>query len=213
MSLLQSLAQEQARTGAIFEIFGDNRSGKGVFQAALTWDAFARGDTVYANCPVDPLTSEPDHIYNFPHEDYDPSDIFFQRLRDVTVVTDESDIFMDSAYRTKTSRNLYRFGYQVRKRGILWLYSTVRIKNIEFRVRTNPDFGIETIRFPKDARKPLVAIKVVVTPRYSTHDRTMWIRNKPLPNGGRMFQDFLFKIYNHHVMVTPAMESVKAGTV
>lgn len=169
------------------------------------------GDTVYANCPKDPITGEYDHIYNFPHEDYDPADIFFMRLKDVTVVTDESDIFMDSAYRTKTSRNLYRFGYQVRKRGIIWLYSTTRIKNVEFRVRTNPDFGIETLRFPKDARKPLIAIKLIITPRRATHDRILWIHNKQLPNGNRLFEDFLFKLYNHRVMVTPAMESVKAN--
>lgn len=194
------------RTGTIFEIFGDNRSGKGVLAAILASIQFAHDDPVYANCPVDPGTGEIDHIYNFPHVDYEPAKLFYMGLRDVTVVTDESDIFMDSAYRNKTSRDLYRFGYQVKKRGITWIYSTVRIKNIEFRVRTNPDFGMETVRYPKDARKPLVAVKVIVTPRYSEKTRTTWIRNHRLPDGRWFFADFVFKLYNHDVMVIPTQE-------
>lgn len=205
-----SLSGIVKRTGQIFEIYGDNRSGKGVFAAVLAWDSYLAGDQVWANCPKDPITGAPDHIYNFPHEDYDPAQLFFLRLHDVTVVTDESDIFMDSAYRTQTSRNLYHFGYQVKKRGIKWIYSTVRIKNIEFRVRTNPDFGIETVRYPRDARKPLIAVKLVITPRFSSHDRTVWLRNKRLPDGGLLFQDGIFKLYNHDVMVTP--QTVRAIT-
>jgi hypothetical protein len=196
-----------SRTGQIYEIHGDNRSGKGVIEALMAWSAFVEGDPIYCNCPRDPATGDYDHILNFPHQDYNPATAFYQNWHDVTAITDEGEIYMDSAFRTKAVRNVYLFGYQVRKRGIRWIYSTVRLKNIELRVRLNPDFAIETKRYPKDAQKPLRAVKLIVTGRYSRHDRIMWLQNKRLRDGNRLFEDYIFRLYNHDVMVTPSVES------
>ena len=186
----------------IWEIHGDNRSGKGLLEALFAWHGYNDGRTIYCNCPLNPITEEYDHILNFPHLDYNPAGMFNYNLKDCVVITDEGEIYMDSAFRTKAVRNMYLFGYQARKRGIDWYYTTVRIKNIELRIRLNPDFALETIRFPKDYRKPLIAVKVIVTPRYGKKDHTIWLRHP----------ERFFPLYNHEVMVIPPVETVKAIT-
>ena len=186
----------------IFEEYGDNRSGKTLLEALFAWIAVNRGKTVFCNCPMNPMTQQRDHILNFPHIDYDPSGLFNYNLKDAHVITDEGELYMDSAFRTKAVRNLYLFGYQARKRDVDWHYTTVRIKNIDLRVRLNPDFAIQTIRFPKDYRKPLIAIKMIVTPRYGGKDHTIWLRHP----------ERFFPLYNHGVMVIPPVETVRAIT-
>ena len=184
----------------IWEILGDNRSGKGLVSALFAWDAFNHDRTIYVNCPMNPQTQEYDHILNFPHIDYDPAGMFQFNLKDCVVLTDEGEIYMDSAFRNRAVRNMYLFGYQARKRGIDWYYTTVRIKNIDLRIRLNPDFILETVRFPKDYRKPLAAVKIIVTPRYGNKDHSIWLRNPAR----------FFKLYNHEVMVVPPVETVRA---
>ena len=180
----------------IWEHFGDNRSGKTLLHAIFAWEAYNQDKQVLCNCEFNPVTQQMDHILNFPHIDYEPKKLFYMNLRDCCIITDQAELYMDSALRNATARALYRFGYQVKKRGIDWHFDTVRIKNIEIRVRLNPDFALETKRFPRDYKKPLEAIKIVVTPRYGK-DRTIWIRHP----------ETFFPLYNHDVMVVPEPEN------
>lgn len=180
----------------ITEVYGANRSGKTLFNAKEGWEVYLAGKKVYCNCPKDPNTGEYDCIILYTHYHYDPRELFQLNLYDCFVLMDESGNFMDSAARTQMVRDLYKWGYQVKKRGIKWNYDTVRGKNIEYRVRSNPDFWVQTIRSPKDWHKPLSAVKIKVT-NVNGVTRRATIRQP----------ERYFKLYNHTVLVQPVIET------
>ena len=70
----------------IWEIHGDNRSGKGLLEALFAWHGYNDGRTIYCNCPLNPITEEYDHILNFPHLDYNPAGMFNYNLDRKSVV-------------------------------------------------------------------------------------------------------------------------------
>lgn len=180
----------------VTEVQGHNRSGKTLYNAKEAWEAYLEGKKVYCNCPIDPNTKEYDCILLFPHYHYTPSELFQLNLFDVFVMTDEGGIFMDSAARTQAVRDLYKWGYQVKKRGIKWNYDTVRAKNIEYRVRSNPDMWIVTQRIPKDWHKPLSGIRVSMT-------NVNGVTKKAVIRQPERY----FKLYRHDVLVQPVMEA------
>src|SRR6266849_2261533 len=180
----------------IYEHWGENRSGKTLLHALFGWFAYLAGMQVYCNCPQDPYTEEYVHIVRNPHIDYDPARLFQHNLINCYVITDQAEQVMDERLANKTSvRNMGYFSYQAKKRLIEWHYDTVRIKNIELRVRLNPDFRIHTERVPHDYRQALKAIKVTIWPPEGAgeHDRVMYLVNP----------ERFFPLYNHLVLVPP----------
>ncbi len=175
------------------EHWGDNRSGKTFVNACFAWTAFKQGKLVYSNCPQDPYGNYT-HILNFPHKDATPSELFYQDPFDCYVMTDEGAQFMDA--RKPTMNDIIdtgNFGYQTAKRGISWHYDTVRHKNIDPRVRLNPFFYIHSVRIPPDITKPLLAIRVTITSRYSSTGKTFYIQ-KPWR---------FYKLFNTITMIVP----------
>jgi hypothetical protein len=161
--------------GGIFVHFGDNRSGKTFTNALFAWEAYNRGLKVYCNCPLDPRTGKFVCILNFPHYHYSMEEIFHMDLYGCYLITDEGVENMDSRTgMSKRTQNISYFGYQAKKRDLQWHYDTVLTDNIEKRIRKNPDYWIETKRIPRDINKPLIAIKMMITPRYGTGSKTVY---------------------------------------
>ncbi|TMI42711.1 hypothetical protein E6H23_04335 [Candidatus Bathyarchaeota archaeon] len=184
----------------IYEIAGGGRYGRGpqnrvgkTFLMALgAWDAEEAGMDVFANCPTNPKTGELDHILNMPHICYDPYDLIQEDLYDVYVMTDQAEQVMDArACQKKDIRNLGYFNYQAKKRGIAWRYDTPRHKNIDPRIRLNPDAYIYPERIPRNWREPLKAIRLILDMNGRFY--FLKIRNP---------QDY-FPIYNEKVMLRP----------
>lgn len=178
----------------IWEHFGQNRSGKSLLMAVFAWLAYLAGMDVYANCPTDPKTGGLDHILNFAHYCINAADLFSLNLYGVFVLIDEGAQRLDSYRSTSTEvRDLGHWGYQVRKRKIIWHYDTVLHGNVEKRVRRNPDYYVETVRVPRDYHQPLQAVKIVFTENI-TGQETVRFLLEPWR---------FFPVYNHEAMVRP----------
>lgn len=133
-------------------------------------------------------------ILNFPHTHYDVEEIRDLDLFDCYVMTDESVEFMDARRSMKKgTMEMSYFGYQATKRNVDWHFDAVRAKNIDPRIRLNPHFWIETMRLPHDPRIPLMAVKMIITPRYGNKTRTIYL-TEPWK---------YYPIYNHIVLVPP----------
>ena|SRR2546427_2698474 len=178
----------------IYEHWGANRSGKTLLHALFGFFAYLMGMKVYSNCPRNPYTGQLDHIIRYPHEDYDPNHLLHINLYNAYIITDQAEQVMDARRSNQTTvRNIGFFGYQAKKRLCSWHYDTVRINNIDPRIRLNPDFLVGTTRYPKDWRQPLKAIKIAIWAENG--DRTLYLA----PSTWEPF----FKLYNHDVMLTP----------
>jgi hypothetical protein len=179
----------------IYEHLGDNRSGKTFTNALFAWEAYNLGRTVYCNCGKD-TQGRSMHILNFPHRHYQ-----FEKLREMDlyecyVMSDESVEFMDAFDAPKRMmREIGYFGYQATKRGVDWHYDAVRHKNIYNRVRLNPHYYIQSVRYPHNPKLPIQAIKLIIVSRYSAQAKTVWMRQPVLGT--------FFPIYNHVVLVPP----------
>lgn len=188
----------------IFELCGggrtgyglQNRNGKSLVMAIGAYYAEEQGMDVYCNCPISPLTEQPDHILNIPHYDYDPYGILDEDLRDCYVMTDQGEQVMDARVcARKEVRNLTYFAYQAKKRGIAWRYDTPRHKNIDPRIRRGgvPDAWIYPERIPPNWHEPLQKIRLIVD--LAVPDRRFILKiNNP--------SDY-FPIYNSDVMLRP----------
>ncbi len=177
---------ESVESGIIKELVADNRNFKTGYMAHEAWKAFQKGLTVYCNCPV--WTNQP-HILNFPHVDYYPFDLYRMDLYDCFVMTDQGEQFMDARRCTDDEiLDIGYFNYQVPKRKIRWCFDTVRHKNIDPRIRLNPQFYVKTFRIPSDPRLPLQAVKVKILPRDSARETVYYITQPrklfPLWNSG-----------------------------
>jgi hypothetical protein len=112
------------------------------------------------------------------------------------VITDEAGQVMDArACAKKDIRQLGYFNYQAKKRGISWHFDTVRDKNIDPRIRLNPDYVLYPTRIPKNWRLPLERIRVRL--EYDGGITRFKINNP---------SDY-FAIYNHQTMVRPKQEA------
>jgi hypothetical protein len=176
----------------IFEADAKNRAGKTFTQAVGGWFAFNEGKTVYVNCPTNPVTKTVEHIVNYPHIDYDPYSLIHSNLWNAYVITDQAEQVMDArACQKKDIRNLGYFNYQAKKRALSWHYDTVRHKNIDPRIRLNPDWFLKIYRIPKNWLLPLQAIRINLT----GEDIDAWLiwRNPSQ----------FFRVYNDKVMLRP----------
>jgi len=142
----------------IYQHIGPNRSGKGLGIAIEAWKAYRRGVPVFANCTPNPYTGEIDHIFRFPHYDYNPSEVFPMALEGVFVTLDQAEQFADATSATKAVRNLGNFAYQAKKRLISFHIDTVRPRNIYNRMRFISDWNIYSKRYPHDWHQPLKAV-------------------------------------------------------
>lgn len=187
-------------TGSISEHRAGNRAGKTFGEALYAWEAFNQGRPVFCNCPQLSL-GRYDCILNFAHRHLDPDEYYQADLFDCYLMTDESADPLDARRAmTKKRTDLTNFARQVKKREIHWHYDTIRPGDIEPRVRENPDFVIESFRYPREIFKPLEALKFVVTSRYSAAQRTFWIR-EPWR---------YYPIYNQRAMMRRLSEEVTA---
>src|SRR5947208_15648301 len=137
----------------IYEHLGDNRSGKTFTNALFAWEAYNLGRTVYCNCGQD-ASGRSLHILNFPHRHYNFEDLRQMDLYECYVMSDESVEFMDAFDAPKRMmREIGYFGYQATKRGVDWHYDAVRHKNIYNRVRLNPHYYIQSVRYRSEERR------------------------------------------------------------
>ncbi len=129
---------------------------------------------------------------NIPHIDYNPYELIHEDLYDVYVMTDQFEQVADARICGKKDiRNLGYFNYQAKKRGIAWRYDTPRHKNIDPRIRLNPDAWILPERIPRNWREPLKAIRLIL----DMNGRIRFLKiNNP--------QDY-FDIYNDKIMLRP----------
>ena len=180
----------------IYESVAPNRFGKTFNQAVGAWKAYLHGMKVLCNCPVDPSNGKVEHILNFPHTDYDPYQLVFLDLSNCYVITDEAGQVMDARVCAKKDiRQLGYFNYQAKKRDISWHFDTVRDKNIDPRIRLNPDYVLYAHRIPKDWHQPLRMIRI----RMDYDGGTAWFTFK------RPWE--YFPIYNHKTMIRPRPEN------
>lgn len=142
----------------IYQHIGPNRSGKGLGIAIEAWKAYRRGVPVFANCTRNPFSGEIDHIFRFPHYDYDPRDVFPMALEGVFVTLDQAEQFADATAPTRAVRNLGNFAYQAKKRLISLHIDTVRPRNIYNRMRFISDWNIYSSRYPHNWHLPLKAV-------------------------------------------------------
>ena len=180
----------------IWEHVGDNRSGKTLLNAILAWEAYRQGRTVYCNCPRFDEDSY-ECILNFPHQHLDPYSYYGQQLVNCYLMTDESADDLSARQSMRYGREeLTKFGRQVKKRGVDWHYDAVRHRDIDVRIRLNPDYILESFRVPRNIKEPLRAIKVKSNYRYATSSRTFWVL--------RPWE--FFPVYNHipHSMMEAA---------
>jgi len=177
----------------IFEHCGPNRSGKTMLSATEAWLAYLAGLDVWCNCPTNPFTGEVEHILNFPHFDYWPTELFDLGLKRCYVMVDQAEQFMDAQGATKEVRNLGNWAYQAKKRTLAFHYDTVRHKNIYNRIRLNPDWIIYTKRHPSNWKEPIQAVELEIT--QDENSRTRYIVD---PIGKN-----ITKLYNDVVMVRP----------
>lgn len=184
----------------VFESDAPNRTGKSFNQAVGGWFAFNEGKTVYCNCPTNPVTNKIEHILNYPHVDYDPYELINSDLYGAYIITDQAEQVMDARVcQKKDIRNLGYFSYQAKKRGLSWHYDTVRHKNIDPRIRLNPDYILYLYRIPKNWREPLQTIRI----RLTWDGGEAWLR---FPNPQQFFGDpkrGIPPIYNDKVMLRP----------
>src|SRR5437867_453969 len=184
----------------LFEHWGDNRSFKTGGNALFAWISYCQGKTVYCNCPISPVTHQYNCILNFPHKHLDASE-FFDRgieLFNCYIMTDQGETSgLDSLHITKDVKEATYFGVQATKRDVDWHFDTVRHKSIVNRLRLNVHFYIQSIRYPPDPRKPLVAVKIKIKSRYSAKDRSFWI----------MQPWRLFSLFNSDVLITPKSQT------
>jgi len=175
----------------IYEHLGDNRSGKTFTNALFAWEAYNLGRTVYCNCGKD-ARGRSLHILNFPHRHYQFEELRQMDLYECYVMSDESVEFMDAFDAPKRMmREIGYFGYQATKRGVDWHYDAVRHKNIYNRVRLNPHYYIQSVRYPHNPKLPVQAIKLIIISRYSSQAKTLWMRQ---PTLGRFFPIFFFVV-------------------
>ena len=187
----------------IYEIAGggrsgarqQNRVGKTFTMALGALGAEEQGMDIYCNCPYNPKLEKVEHILNMGHYDYDPYELIDEDLFGVYVMTDQAEQVMDARQCAKRDiRNLGYFNYQAKKRGIAWRYDTPRHKNIDPRVRLNPDAWIYPERIPPNWHEPLRAIRLVIDMQDSNKRYFVKINNP---------SDY-FPIYNDKVMLRPA---------
>ena len=177
----------------IFASEGDNRSGKTLSIALLGWIAYNQGIPVYCACPIG-NDGRIRHIINYKHIDIEPSEIWQTDLEDCVLLEDEFDMLADSRMNWDKKIRLHRyFNNQAKKRGVNWLWTAIRHKNIDIQIRQNPDYIIENHRIPKDWRYPLQAIKWKVWNRFSEKSKTIYI----------MQPWRFFPIYNHKLGIPP----------
>jgi len=144
----------------LFQNVIQNRQGKTFGMALGAWFAYNEGQEVYCNCSYDPAEDRVMHVLNFPHEDFNPYDWKYKNLNNCYVMVDESTNWFDA--RVSAKKDIRQVGYminQARKRGIAFRYDTPRHKNIDPRIRLNPDYIIYPQRIPANWREPLVAIR------------------------------------------------------
>src|SRR5712692_10607311 len=113
----------------LFEHWGDNRSFKSGGNALFAWLAYLKGQTVYCNCPKNPLTNQYNCILNFPHSHITPQDLFRKELSDCYIMTDQGETAgLDSSnpVSLRELQEVYWFGLQATKLGVDWHYDTVR---------------------------------------------------------------------------------------
>ena len=176
----------------IGELVAPNRSGKTFVNCLGGWFAFNEGRTVLCNCPVSPRSGKIEHIINYPHIDYDPYNLITMDLYGPYIITDQAEQVMDARVCSrKDIRNLGYFNYQAKKRECSWRYDTVRHKNIDPRIRLNPDYALEIHRVPKNWREPLRAIRI----KLMIDNSESWLR---IENPSEYFP-----IYNDKVMLRP----------
>ena len=188
----------------LFEHWGDNRSFKTGGNALFAWLAYLQDKTVYCNCPQSLFDGSYNCILNFPHEHIDPgSDLFRKELYDCYLMTDQGESAgLESLHIDNEVKQAYRFGLQATKSGVDWHYDTVRHKSIVNRLRLNVHFYIQSIRYPQDPRKPLVAVKIRIKSRYSAVPKSFWI----------MKPQVLFPLFNSEVQIRPKIkETEKPG--
>ena len=177
-----------------------NRSGKTFIHALGGWYAYNAGKRVLCNCPTDPESGKIQHILNYPHIDYDPYRLIYSNLFDDYVIIDEAGQVMDARVCSKKDvRQLGYFIYQAKKRGLSLHYDTIRHKNIDPRIRLNPDFILLLERVPKNWRLPLRAIKIQI-------EHSEGISNAIIRNPQIYFGDpakGIPPIYNDKVMLRP----------
>src|SRR5262249_38234104 len=129
------------------------------------------GRIIYWNCMRDE-TGEYLCTLNFPHQHLEPYEYLEQRLLGAYIGTDESADDLSARMSSERQREkITRFNRQVKKRGFNWHYDPTRHKDIDVRIRLNPDYILETFRYPRDINQPLQAIKVQSSYRYSTKVR------------------------------------------
>lgn len=182
----------------LFEHWGDNRSFKTGGNAMFAWLAYCNGKTVYCNCPLNPITHDYNHILNFEHKHINASELFDKgiELQDCYIMTDQGETAgLDSLHPTKEVKDAYYFGLQATKLGVDWHFDTVRHKSIVNRLRLNIHFQIESIRYPPDPRKPLLAVKLKIRNRYRdiSKYRSLII----------MHPEKLFPLFNSDVLISP----------
>ena len=180
----------------LYEHWGDNRSFKTGGNALFAYLAWLSGKTVYCNCPLNPLTNTYNCILNFPHKHLNASEFFDKgiELFDCYIMTDQGETGgLDSLHITQDIKEAGYFGVQATKRDVEWHFDTVRHKSILNRLRLNVHFYVQSIRYPPDPRKPLVAVKMKIKNRYSGKDRSFWI-----------LQPYrLFPLFNSEVLISP----------
>lgn len=179
----------------LFEHWGDNRSFKTGGNALFAWLAYCQGRTVYFNCPISPFTGKYNCILNFPHEHVDRIDTRQPELQNCYLGTDQGETSgLDSLMTiTKDARDAMYFGLQATKRDVDWHFDTVRHKSIVNKLRLAVHFYIQSIRYPSDPRKPLMAVKLRIKNRYSPIPKTVWIL-QPWK---------LFPLWNTEVLIHP----------
>jgi len=162
-------------TGSLTEHRAGNRAGKTFGLALFAWESYNQGRPVFCNCPKLSIGVY-DCLLNFPHKHLDPPDYYRADLFDCYLMTDEAADPLDARRAmTKARGDLTSFARQVKKREIHWHYDTIRPGDIEPRVRENPDYIIESFRYPKEIFRPLQALRFVITSRYSSVQKTIWI--------------------------------------
>lgn len=179
----------------IYQHLGPNRSGKTMGMVIDAWKAYRRGVDVYCNCSENPFTNEVEHILNFPHIDYQPGELLNMGLRNVFVMTDQAEQFMDATAATKAVRQIGNFGYQAKKRSIAWHHDSVRAMNLYNRIRKNPDWIIYSKRYPHNWHLPLKAIRLEFTTDQNG-DGNVQSRKRLIVNPERFFP-----LYNDVAMV------------
>jgi|SRR6267143_1455661 len=178
----------------IYESDAKNRTGKTFNQAVGGWFAFNEGKTVYVNCPINPISKRvEEHIVNYPHIDYDPYQLIHSNLWNAYIITDQAEQVMDArACQKKDIRNLGYFNYQAKKRACSWHYDTPRHKNIDPRIRLNPDWILHLYRIPKNWLQPLQAIRIHVEGADGVDGWLLWKNPSQF-----------FPVYNDKVMLRP----------